>query len=85
LDQLISIVTSATIITYSLYSANAGPNAYMMWTIPFVIYGIFRYLYLVHMKQGGGSPEKVLLDDKHILLTVILFTLSVMFIKIYLQ
>lgn len=85
LDQLISIVTAATIITYSLYAANDGPNAYMMWTIPFVIYGIFRYLYLVHMKQGGGSPEKVLLDDKHILLTVTLFTFSVMFIKIYLQ
>lgn len=85
LDQLISIVTAATIITYSLYTASTGPNAYMMWTIPFVIYGIFRYLYLVHMKQGGGSPEKVLLDDKHILLTVILFTLSVIFIKIYLQ
>jgi 4-hydroxybenzoate polyprenyltransferase len=85
LDQLISIVTSATIITYSLYTASVGPNVYMMWTIPFVIYGIFRYLYLVHMKQGGGSPEKVLLDDKHTLLTVILFTLSVMVIKIYFQ
>ncbi|WP_275296710.1 decaprenyl-phosphate phosphoribosyltransferase [Brevibacillus choshinensis] len=84
LDQLISIVTSATIMTYSLYTANTGPNAYMMWTIPFVIYGIFRYLYLVHMKQGGGSPEKSLLEDKHILLTVILFTLSVMGIKTYL-
>lgn len=85
LDQLISIVTSATIMTYSLYTANSGPNAHMMWTIPFVIYGIFRYLYLIHMKQGGGSPEKSLLDDKHMLLTVILFTLSVMGIKTYLQ
>ncbi|MGG1658538.1 decaprenyl-phosphate phosphoribosyltransferase [Brevibacillus sp. NRS-1366] len=85
LDQLISIVTSATIMTYSLYTASSGPNAYMMWTIPFVIYGIFRYLYLVHMKQGGGSPEKSLLDDKHILLTVILFTFSVIGIKTYLQ
>lgn len=85
LDQLISIVTSATIMTYSLYTANAGPNGHMMWTIPFVIYGIFRYLYLVHMRQGGGSPEKVLLDDKHILLTVILFAASVMGIKTFLQ
>lgn len=85
LDQLISIVTSATIMTYSLYTASAGPNAHMMWTIPFVIYGIFRYLYLVHMKQGGASPEKILLDDKHILLTIILFTISVMAIKTYLQ
>ncbi|WP_245917880.1 decaprenyl-phosphate phosphoribosyltransferase [Alteribacillus bidgolensis] len=85
LDQLISIVTAATIITYSLYTANTEENAYMMWTIPFVIYGIFRYLYLVHMKQEGGSPERVLLEDKHILLTVIFFSISVMFIKIYLQ
>lgn len=84
LDQLISIVTAATIITYSIYTASTGPNVYMMWTIPFVIYGIFRYLYLVHMKQEGGSPEKVLFEDKHILFTVILFTISVLFIKIYL-
>ncbi|RXT04523.1 decaprenyl-phosphate phosphoribosyltransferase [Ammoniphilus sp. CFH 90114] len=85
LDQMISIVTSATIMSYSLYAATTGPNTYMMWTIPFVLYGIFRYLYLVHMKEGGGSPEKVLLDDKHILGTVVLFGLSVMIIKIYFQ
>ncbi|WP_134703722.1 decaprenyl-phosphate phosphoribosyltransferase [Ammoniphilus sp. YIM 78166] len=83
LDQMISIVTSATIMSYSLYTATTGPNTAMMWTIPFVIYGIFRYLYLVHMREGGGSPEKVLLDDKHILGTVLLFGLSVMIIKIY--
>jgi len=83
LDQMISIVTSATIMSYSLYTATSGPNVYMMWTIPFVLYGIFRYLYLVHMKEGGGSPEKVLLDDKHILATVVLYSLSVMFIKLY--
>lgn len=84
LDQMISIVTSATIMSYSLYAAS-GPNTYMMWTIPFVLYGIFRYLYLVHMREGGGSPEKVLLDDKHILGTVILFGMTVMFIKFYFQ
>lgn len=85
LDQMISIVTSATIMSYSLYTATAGPNTYMMWTIPFVLYGIFRYLYLVHMKEGGGSPERVLLDDKHILGTVVLFGLTVILIKIYFQ
>lgn len=85
LDQMISIVTSATIMSYSLYTATTGPNNAMMWTIPFVIYGIFRYLYLVHMKEGGGSPEKVLLDDKHILGTVVLFALAVVIIKIYFQ
>ncbi len=83
LDQMISIVTSATIMSYSLYTATTGPNVYMMWTIPFVLYGIFRYLYLVHMREGGGSPEKVLLDDKPILITVVLYGLTVMFIKLY--
>lgn len=83
LDQMISIVTSATIMSYSLYTATSGPNVYMMWTIPVVLYGIFRYLYLVHMREGGGSPEKVLLDDKPILITVVLYGLTVMFIKLY--
>ncbi|WP_281269306.1 decaprenyl-phosphate phosphoribosyltransferase [Ammoniphilus oxalaticus] len=83
LDQMISIVTSATIMSYSLYTATVSDDVQMMWTIPFVVYGIFRYLYLVHMKDGGGSPERVLLDDKHILVTVVLYALSVMFIKLY--
>lgn len=85
LDQMISIVTSATIMSYSLYTATTGPNHAMMWTIPLVLYGIFRYLYLVHMKEGGGSPEKILLDDKHILFTVLLYGLSVSIIKLYFQ
>jgi 4-hydroxybenzoate polyprenyltransferase len=81
LDQLMSIVTGLTIMCYCLYAAE---NHYMMFTIPFVLYGVFRYLYLMHMENAGGKPEEILLTDKHILFTVIIFALSVVFIKAYL-
>nr|WP_177183405.1 decaprenyl-phosphate phosphoribosyltransferase [Lentibacillus persicus] len=78
LDQLIGIVTSATIVSYAVFTFTAGATTHLMWTIPFVIYGLFRYLYLVHVKQKGGAPEKVLLEDRHILVTVGLYVISVM-------
>jgi 4-hydroxybenzoate polyprenyltransferase len=77
LDQLNSIVITATIISYSLFTFTSGRTIQLMWTIPFVIYGIFRYLYLIHIENKGGSPDKVLLEDKHILVTVILYVVSV--------
>ncbi|MCR8659656.1 decaprenyl-phosphate phosphoribosyltransferase [Paenibacillus endoradicis] len=77
LDQLNSIVTSATIISYSLFTFTSGRTVHLMWTIPFVIYGIFRYLYLIHIEKKGGSPDRVLFEDKHILVTVILYVASV--------
>ncbi|MGW6193644.1 decaprenyl-phosphate phosphoribosyltransferase [Bacillus cereus] len=80
LDQLSTIVTSATIVTYAIFTFNAGKNIYLMWTIPFVIYGIFRYLYLVHMEDKGGEPDKVLLEDQHILITVLLYAITVIII-----
>jgi len=85
LDQLISIVTTSTIISYSLFTFTSGNNYHMMWTIPFVMYGIFRYLYLIYMKDEGGSPEKILLEDKPMLITVLLYGLSVFIILRYLQ
>lgn len=86
LDQLITIVSAMTITSYSLYTAMevSGHKYYMMLTIPFVLYGIFRYLYLIHIENVGGKPEEVLLNDKHIALTVILFGISVIIIKNYL-
>lgn len=78
LDQLISIVTTATILSYSIFTFTSGHSLYLMASIPFVIYGIFRYLYLIHMKNAGGKPGKILLHDKHILITVILYTLTVL-------
>ena len=73
LDQMITIVTAATLMSYSLYTFQ-GPtgNHRLMVTIPFVLYGMFRYLYLVYMRMEGGSPEEVLLRDRHILATVVL-------------
>lgn len=74
LDQMGSIVTGALLIAYGLYTFTAEglpANHSMMLTIPFVLYGIFRYLYLVNVKKEGGSPEEVLLRDVPIMLTAI--------------
>jgi 4-hydroxybenzoate polyprenyltransferase len=78
LDQLITIVTSATIMAYSLYTVQ-GPTGdqRLMVTIPFVLYGIFRYLYLVYVRGEGGSPEEVLLRDPHVRWCVILCMLTI--------
>jgi 4-hydroxybenzoate polyprenyltransferase len=83
LDQLITIVSSTTIITYSLYSfsaPNLPENHSMMLTIPFVLYGIFRYLYLIQIEQSGGAPEELVLKDKPLQLSVFLYALSVIVI-----
>lgn len=82
LDQLNCIVTTATIISYSLFTFSSGHTIHLMWTIPLVIYGIFRYLYLIHMEEKGGSPERVLFEDKHILFTVTIYVVSVITIFI---
>jgi 4-hydroxybenzoate polyprenyltransferase len=66
-DQLTLIVTAAAIIAYSLYTISGDlrtSNPAMMLTIPFVVYALFRYLYLVHIKKAGGSPEELLLRDR---------------------
>jgi 4-hydroxybenzoate polyprenyltransferase len=79
LDQLIVIVTAAAIMAYSLYTFSAEnlPSDHsMMLTIPFVLYGFFRYLYLVHQKNGGGSPEDALIGDPHLLTSVVLWLLT---------
>ncbi len=83
LDQLITIVTAATIMAYSLYTFQ-GPtgNHRLMITIPLVLYGMFRYLYLMYMRMEGGSPEEVLLRDRHMLGTVVLCT-AVIIIVLY--
>ena len=78
LDQLIVIVSSLTIMAYSLYTfsaENLPANHLMMLTIPFVIYGIFRYLHLIHVEERGGAPEDLLLRDRPLGLTVVLWGL----------
>jgi 4-hydroxybenzoate polyprenyltransferase len=70
LDQMASVVTASTVIAYSLYTftaPNLPENHAMMATVPFVLYGVFRYMYLVHRREEGGSPEEVILRDKPML------------------
>ena len=83
LDQYITIVSATTIIAYSLYTfsaINLPDNHVMMLTIPFVIYGVFRYLWLIQVKQIGGAPEDVLLEDRPLQATIILWGLAILLI-----
>lgn len=83
LDQIISIVTAATMVTYSLYCIDSlgiqhQPHVDMRYTIPFVIYGLFRYLYLVYQKDLGGNPSELLLSDSPLLLNGFLWLMVVL-------
>jgi 4-hydroxybenzoate polyprenyltransferase len=69
-DQLVSIVAACTIVAYSLYTFEAREGSAMMATIPFVVFGIFRYLLLMHREDLGEEPESVLLSDVPILATI---------------
>jgi len=71
-DQLISICAAATIGAYGLYTLSAQQPA-MMVTIPFVVYGLFRYLFLIHRANVGEEPERILLSDRPVLITVALW------------
>jgi 4-hydroxybenzoate polyprenyltransferase len=87
LDQMMAVVTASTVMSYCLYTmwpetvAKFGPH--LPLTVPPVLFGIFRYLYLVHQKEGGGAPERVLLSDIPLLLSVLLWGLGV-FLIVYL-
>jgi 4-hydroxybenzoate polyprenyltransferase len=78
LDQMIAVVTASTVVAYSMYTVSEETvrkfgTDNLKFTIPFVLYGIFRYLYLVHRRQEGGSPERVLLSDVPLIIDVALF------------
>lgn len=78
LDQLIVVVSASTIMAYSLYTfsaENLPANHTMMLTIPFVLYGIFRYLHLIHVENAGGAPDELILTDRPLLLTLLLWGL----------
>ncbi len=83
LDQLITIVSSVTIFSYTLYTFS-GPtlpdNHAMMLTIPFVVYGIFRYHYLIQIKHAGGAPEEVLFSDRPLEITILLYAVTVVLV-----
>ena len=80
LDQLIQVVTTCVLLAYSLYTfsaENLPDNHAMMLTVPFALYGLFRYLYLVHVREEGGAPEEVLLRDPGIAACVALWAVAV--------
>jgi 4-hydroxybenzoate polyprenyltransferase len=85
LDQMIGVVTASTLIAYIFYTIspetvqNFGTEGLAL-TIPFPLYGIFRYLYLVHRKEGGGSPAELLLTDRPLLVCVALWAVAVVLI-----
>lgn len=86
IDRLQSIVTTSAVVAYSLYTflAEGLPeNHAMMLTIPFVLYGIFRYLYLIHIRDEGGAPEDILLRDRPMQITLLLYGVMV-FVALYL-
>jgi len=83
LDQYIMIVSGTTIVAYSLYTfsaPNVPANHSMMLTIPFVVYTIFRYLYLIEVKHAGGAPEEILLSDRPFQIAMFLWTVTVLVI-----
>ncbi|HLA87083.1 MAG TPA: decaprenyl-phosphate phosphoribosyltransferase [Anaerolineales bacterium] len=83
LDQYIMIVSGTTIVAYSLYTfsaPNVPENHSMMLTIPFVVYTIFRYLYLIEVKHAGGAPEEILLSDRPFQIAMILWAAAVLVI-----
>ena len=85
LDQMIGVVTACTLLAYAFYTIDDetvlkfGTDA-LLWTVPFPLYGIFRYLYLVHQREGGGDPSETLLTDRPIQLCVALWGLAVIWI-----
>jgi 4-hydroxybenzoate polyprenyltransferase len=83
LDQMISVVTASCLVAYAFYTlAPETVEKYrtdrLAWTIPFVLYGIFRYLYLVHRKEQGGSPTDILLTDRPLLVDVALWAVAIL-------
>jgi 4-hydroxybenzoate polyprenyltransferase len=85
LDQMISVVTASCVTAYAFYTTapetrDKFQTDKLAWTIPFVLYGIFRYLYLVHQKEQGGSPTDILLADRPLLVDVALWALAIIVI-----
>jgi hypothetical protein len=85
LDQMIGVVTASTLLAYAFYTISPDTVARfgtdrLLITVPFPLYGIFRYLYLVHQRQGGGNPSEALLTDQPLLVCVALWAGTVIFV-----
>jgi 4-hydroxybenzoate polyprenyltransferase len=85
LDQMIGVVTASTLIAYAFYTISPevvqrfGTDR-LIYTVPFVIYGIFRYLYLIHQREEGGNPSELLVTDRPLLGCLALWGLAVVII-----
>jgi 4-hydroxybenzoate polyprenyltransferase len=87
LDHVISIVTASTLLAYALYTfsaPNLPGNHTMMLTIPFVLYGIFRYLFLIHVRGMGGAPEEIVLSDRPLQVAIVFWGFSVIVVMYFL-
>ncbi len=85
LDQMINVVAACTLVAYALYTIDDQTVAkfqtdHLLWTFPFPLYGMLRYLYLVHQREGGGDPSELLLTDRPLLVCVVLCAVVVLLI-----
>jgi hypothetical protein len=82
---LIAVVTASIVVAYCLYTVSEETVAKfgtsnLLFTVPFVLYGIFRYLYLIHQKFEGGSPELLIIKDKPLLIDIFLWIVTAILI-----
>jgi len=78
LDQMVAVATTTTVLSYALWSTiGKFASFHMILTLPFVLYGIFRYLYLVYRKEEGGAPESILLKDRPLQINILLWVISI--------
>jgi len=84
LDQMIAVATSATLVAYTIFTLSPETEEkfgkHMVLTVPFVLYGIFRYLYLIHQKNAGGRPEEILLTDTPLRIDILLYGIVVLLV-----
>lgn len=82
LDKLINMVLTCTVVFYSIYTVVGAENEYMIFTVIFVIYGIFRYTYLMEVKDITSSPTEVLISDKPLMINIVLWVITCMFVLV---
>lgn len=77
LDEFQSITTSGTVVSYALYTVLGSPTSWLLITMPYVLYFIFRYIYLVQMRGEGGAPDETLTSDRPVLVAAVLYVATV--------
>ncbi|MGQ9705727.1 MAG: decaprenyl-phosphate phosphoribosyltransferase [bacterium] len=85
LDEMIAVVTASTVMSYTLYTISSSTvqkfgTVNLVYTIPFVVFGIFRYLYLIHIQKEGGTPTRLVYKDKPLMINIILWVITAMLI-----